>query len=320
MAVTTAALLNRLLTRARLRHLQVVVALAELGSLRRAGESIGLTQPAVTQVLADLERMLEVELFQRHSRGVRPTAAGAELVPVARRVLHGAAEVAEGMAVRAARGLALLRVAASLTSMTGLLSGALPRFSARHPGIQLQVTEAEAPALGVLLARGECDLAVWRETSVVPQGWVFEPLVADRLVVVCGPRHRLARRRRLALDDLRDETWLAAPVGSAARHTHEQIVASRGWPWRAHPIVTRSLPLTWALLEREPLVMVLPFSVVRQLVAARRLRVLPVVEPMPYGPIGTLVPAQDPSPAALLLAGFLRHHADPATRLAAPQR
>jgi DNA-binding transcriptional LysR family regulator len=72
---SASALLNRLLARGKFRHLQVLLQLAELGSVQRTADAIGMTQSSVTQTLAYLENLLEVKLFERHARGVRPTAA-----------------------------------------------------------------------------------------------------------------------------------------------------------------------------------------------------------------------------------------------------
>ena len=69
-------LMNRLQAKARIRHLQVLVTLGELHSLKKTAETIGLSQPAVTQLLADLESLLDAKLFDRFSRGVQPTRAG----------------------------------------------------------------------------------------------------------------------------------------------------------------------------------------------------------------------------------------------------
>ena len=76
-------------------HLQVLLRLAELGSVQRTADTIGMTQSAVTQTLAYLENLLETRLFNRHARGVRPTAACLDLLPVARQVLQGLMEGAE---------------------------------------------------------------------------------------------------------------------------------------------------------------------------------------------------------------------------------
>jgi len=89
------ALLNRLLVRGKFRHIQVLLKLAELGSIQRTAESIGTTQSAVTQTLAYLEQMLETPLFHRHARGVQPTLACIELLPVGRQLLEGLFESAE---------------------------------------------------------------------------------------------------------------------------------------------------------------------------------------------------------------------------------
>ena len=99
---------NRLVARARLRHLQVLVRIAELGSVQRAADAIDMSQPAVSHVLADLESLLGCALFHRQARGMRPTAVGATLLPLARRVLATVDDSAElvGAATRMAQELA----------------------------------------------------------------------------------------------------------------------------------------------------------------------------------------------------------------------
>lgn len=85
------AFLNRLLARGKFRHVQVILVLAELGSVQRTADAIGMTQSSVSQTLAYLEQLLEVRLFERHARGVRPTLACADLLPVARQLMMGVA-------------------------------------------------------------------------------------------------------------------------------------------------------------------------------------------------------------------------------------
>ena len=77
----SSVILNRLLTRFRIRHIQVLVTLAEMGNVRRTAVAIGMTQPAVTLLLAEMERLIETPLFLRHSRGVTPTAMALDLLP-----------------------------------------------------------------------------------------------------------------------------------------------------------------------------------------------------------------------------------------------
>ena len=89
---SASVLLNRLQAKARFRHLQVLVRLGELNSIRRTADALGLSQPAVTQCLADLERLVEIRLFDRHARGLRVTRAGRDVLPLARRMLDALAD------------------------------------------------------------------------------------------------------------------------------------------------------------------------------------------------------------------------------------
>ena len=159
-ATSASVLLNRLQARARLRHLQVLVKLAELLNLKRCAEALGLSQPAVTQVLADLERLVELPLFDRHSRGVRITPAGQQLLPVARRMLDALAEGSETLTAMKRDGDGLVRVAAITAAVSGLLVRVVPAFALAHPKVQVHVRESEVDQCAPQLARHEVDIVV----------------------------------------------------------------------------------------------------------------------------------------------------------------
>ena len=114
MQLTATSLLHRLLARGKFRHVQVLLLLAELGSVQRTADAIRMTQSSVTQTLAYLEGLLEVRLFERHARGVRPTAACRDLLPVARQLMLGVAVGAQIVAARQQQGEGVVRVIASL--------------------------------------------------------------------------------------------------------------------------------------------------------------------------------------------------------------
>ena len=133
MTTNASLLLNRLLGRARLKHLQVLVKVAELGSMKKAGEVVGMTQPAVTHVVADLETLLGVELFHRHARGVTPTPFCEELLPMARQVIQSVGLGMEAIVARIERVGANLRVGATTAALSALLAKALPVFMKHHP-------------------------------------------------------------------------------------------------------------------------------------------------------------------------------------------
>jgi DNA-binding transcriptional LysR family regulator len=307
MTTTSASvLLNRLQARGRLRHLQVLVRLAELGNLKRCAESIGLSQPAVTQLLADLERLVEVPLFERHSRGVRITAAGDALLPLARRMLDTLADGSETITALKRQGEGTVRVAAITGAVSGLLARAMPILAREQPRIQVHVREADVDQCSLLLARREVDLAACREPAALPQGCRFIPLVEDHFVVVCAPGHPLARRRAVTWSTLARERWLLSPVDSAARRIFDQRMAELGVEPAVSPVITRVSALTWAMLQADRLLTLVPFGVVRQLVEARQLAVVDARPALAFAPIGLVAPQQGATEAANSVVNFLQ--------------
>lgn len=306
MKPTASVLLNRLLARGKFRHMQVLLKVAELGSLQRAAAAIGVTQSSVTQTLAYLEQLLDLPLFERHARGVRPTPVCTDLLPVVRQLLQGLGDGAEVLAARQQRGQGVVRLYASVSAIHGLLIDQLPRFGSVHPDISVRLTEAEGNDQLLAIARGEADLVVCRSPAVLPEGWSFVPLREDRLAVFCRVSHAAAGAKRLGWKDLAGYTWLLAPAGTAARERFDALASVFPNPPIAHPVVTRSPTALCWWLTHEDVLAFLPVNLAQPLVDAGEvceLRLRPLVD-MP--PLGLLQPAGAMTEAARALAEFLR--------------
>lgn len=304
MTTSASVLMNRLQARARLRHLQVLVKLGELGNLKHSADALGLSQPAITQLLAELENLVELRLFERHSRGVRITPAGAELLLQARRMLDTMAEGCDALTAMKQAGEGVVRVAAIASAVTGLLAQTLPAFARAHPAVQVQVHDCDADQWALLLGRREADMAVCREARATPTGFVFQPLLQDHFVVACGPQHPLAGRS-LAWAHLLDEVWLPAPVGSNARRVFDAQMDAAGAVPTLCQVVTRAPALTCAMLRADRLLTLVPYGVVRTLVEAGQLALIEPLPPLPFSPIGLMLPAHGGTAAMRRLAGFL---------------
>lgn len=301
----TTVLRNRLIGRARIRHLQVFVRVAELGSVKRAAEAVGLTQPAVTQAVADLEALLECKLFLRHSRGMLATPVGHALLPLARRILAAIDDSAGQVAAMAGAATGVVRLAAITAAIGGLLVRAIPSFTACHPEVVVHLQEADAPQQAALVERGDIDLSLCRAPSVTPQGWRFVALMDDRFAVVAGPRHPLLRRRRVGVNQLGRATWLNTPAGTAAREAFDRLFADAPEPPRTSTVITRSPAMLWAMLSQQPLLALVPLTFARQLIDANLLFEVSLDESLPFEPLGMLMPVAEPGPATRTLAGFL---------------
>lgn len=262
MALNAQTLLTRLTTRARLRHMQALVMLDDLRSMTRAAQAMGMTQPAMTQLVAEMEQLLETTLFLRHSRGVDPTPVAEDLLPVARRILMAMEEGAEAIASRIRRDSGPVRVAATVAGVGMLLDRALPPLVEAHPGVQIQVESVVGQTLAAAFNADDFDLVLCRRRGAVPEGWVFVECGEDISVVVAGKRHPLAGRAVVTADDLAGCRWLQNHVASLARHAFDDLRELHGWQniQEVH-VISRIPELVLSMLRDGRLVALLPRSV-----------------------------------------------------------
>jgi len=262
MALNAQTLLTRLTTRARLRHMQALVMLDDLRSMTRAAQAMGMTQPAMTQLVAELEQLLETTLFLRHSRGVDPTPVALDLLPVARRILAAMEEGAEAIASRIRRDTGPVRVAVTVAGLGMLLDRALPPLVQAHPGFQLQVESVVGQSLATAFNADDFDLVLCRRRGAVPEGWAFVECGEDVSVIVAGARHPLAGRAVVTARDLADCTWLQNHVASLARHAFDDLRERHGWHnLQEVRVISRIPELIWSMLRDGRLIALLPRSV-----------------------------------------------------------
>lgn len=255
-------LLNRFTVKAKFRHMQVLVTLAEVGSMRRAAEAVNMTQPAISQLVSELERLLETDLFFRHAKGVAPTEATKELLPIAHRILGALEDGAENIANRLQQQNGVVRISASPAALGGLIQGTLDKFARRHPDVQVHISQMNDTApLGGIVAQ-TADIVCTREPQVVPEGWVFEACIEDVLIVVCGKTHPLAQRLGITITDLGQAKWLLNRVGSVARQRFEDIAMEHDWPQGCRCQIIMHIPeLTKEMLATGQYLAILPRSV-----------------------------------------------------------
>ena len=222
-----------------------------------------MSQPAMSQLLAELERLLETPLFLRHAKGVDPTRAGLDLIPVARRIVAATEEAAERVASHQRLDGGLVRVASTAAATGALLDRGLPVFGEAHPNILVQVNTVLGQMLDAAFSGEEYDVVLCRERDVLPEGWQFVPLVEDALVVVAGTAHPLARKASVTLEDLAAATWMQHQATSIARDLFDDLRERLGWTDLRVVHVTSRIPvLTWSMLRDGTLLSLVPSSVI----------------------------------------------------------
>ena len=210
-----------------LSRLNVFQEVVERGSFSAAADSLSYSQSAVSQSIATLEGELGVTLIERRRGGLRPTAAGAALAAhvggIVARVERAESELA---AIAAGHG-GRLRAASFPTAGATLMPRAIAGFRASHPGVEVTLAEGEPEEIAPRLRAGEFDLVLLFEFDGVGErlgaGMRRFELFDDPLHLALRHDHPLARRKRVRLEDLREESWVQT---SAASPCAKQVIRS----------------------------------------------------------------------------------------------
>jgi DNA-binding transcriptional LysR family regulator len=213
-----------------IRQLRYLVALAEEQHFTKAAVRANVAQPALSRQIRNLEAELGVPLVDRTSRRVALTDAGERLVVRARRILDE---------IEAARRDALNlhelidgRVSVGITTTPGSVPvpGLLAAFNRLHPGVELDVREDLSVQLAQRLRSDELDAALLTAVGAEHRRQLELLLVAEEPLALCVARgHRLARRRRIAMADLRDEPFGVFHAGATIRALVEHAAARAGF-------------------------------------------------------------------------------------------
>ena len=200
------------------RRLGVLREVAAKGSFSAAAESLSYTQSAVSQQIAALEREAGARLVERNARGVRLTEAGQVLVGHAEAIFSRLADAeAELEALSGLRAGRLSLVAFPSAGAT-LMPEAIARFRERHPGVELTLSPGEPDEAAAAIKSGEADIALdivstWRKPG--NDGLQRTQLLDDPMYVVLPAGHAQAKRRRIRLEDLAEESWLLGSSGAS---------------------------------------------------------------------------------------------------------
>ncbi|MFD0884781.1 LysR substrate-binding domain-containing protein [Streptosporangium algeriense] len=294
--------------RLKLRHLVVVAAVADQGSVVRAADRLRLTQPAVTRCLRELEHILGVQLFVRRPRGMTPTPSGEAFLEHARAALAELRRAGERVSGLARGALGTVRVGTLLAGSSVLLPQAIADLKRTHPGVTVAVYEATFDTHAPRLLSGELDLIVGRLNPITRIGGL-------RQIKLCNEPMRLVVRREHpalalydpALADLLAYPWILPLRQTALRHEVEQTFADEGLEPPTDLVECTSILIVRALLRQTDMIAVLPEPIAA---ADRDLASLAVPLERIRRPVGVTLPQGRPlAPLAALLLDRLKGRA-----------
>jgi len=221
---------GRLLATLRMRQLELISTLAELGNMRAAGEKLHLSTAAISKGLREVESLFGTRIFDRLPRGVVATAAGQLIVMRARMLLNEVAHLSDELA--AGRVGDSIKIGAPPFLAWTLVPHLLKRVPAGHTAMPVRILEGRLADMCRYLENGDIDVLVTMNTpselgSLKGDGFAIEQIGMEQWIVVCAPGDPLARRARPGRPyrwrDLDDQSWILPPRPTQARMMVEQI-------------------------------------------------------------------------------------------------
>lgn len=226
-----------------IRHLKLVAAIAETGSVTRAGNCLHLTQSALSHQLRDAEEQLGVALFERKNRKMTLTAAGERLLQSARAVMAELEGAQKEIQKRGGAGQGLIRLSTECYTVYHWLPERLKLFQQKFPAVEFQlVVEATDNPFEALLD-GKLDLAI-ACTTIRNRKIRYTTLFEDEMVVIVAPGHRMADKKCAEPEDFAGENVFIYPPKEDSTLLNEILAPAGVWPRRIQEVT-----LTEAIIE-----------------------------------------------------------------------
>lgn len=210
-----------------LRQLRVFQAVAAHSSFTKAGAKIGLSQPAVSRCVTELEQSLGVALLDRTTREVALTSIGRGLAVQIERVLEDLDAALRDVQGQAALHQGRVRVASSPTLSANLMPECIARCKQQFPGVELLLHDRiQNDAVASVLA-GEVDFGVVIDPGP-REDLYLEAILSEPFCLVCPPSHALARRHNVKWTDLKTEPLVLLDQASGSRRLIDDAFKAHG--------------------------------------------------------------------------------------------
>jgi DNA-binding transcriptional LysR family regulator len=269
--------------------LLLLVALDEEGSIHRAAQVMHMTQPAASKLLKDLEDVLEVPLFERLPRGMRPTAYGETMIRHARVALSSLTNAHDELIAIKAGRFGQVSVGAITSPGLMLLPPAVAQVKKEHPDLRVALEIETSDVLIERLAQGKLDILVARLFAQHDKSHLrYERLSAEPVCALVRPGHPLVGVEGLALRDVADRGWIVPPAGSVLRHRFELMFQEEGLTAPNDLIETTALLFMTKMLEQSDLIGVVASDVALYYQEHGLVAILPVELPCKMDAFGLI--------------------------------
>jgi DNA-binding transcriptional LysR family regulator len=248
----------------------------EAGSITHGAQRSNLALAAASTRIRNMEETLGVALLTRGRQGVTPTQAGRTLLQHARTILRQAERLHEDLGAYAGGLAGQIRVLSNTNALTEFLPEALSSFLAAHPSVSVDLEERLSDEIVGLIAEGVADLGIVAGT-VDARALETYPFRRDRFVLVVARAHPLARRAKIAFDEVLDRDFVGLDRSSALQRFLASKAARSGRPLRLR-VQLRSFDAVCRLVECNVGVGIVPETTARRVAKVMAIAIVPLTD------------------------------------------
>lgn len=209
-----------------IRHLKIFMEVADAGGMSAAAKRLHVSQPTVSQAVAELEKYYGVKLFERLSQKIYLTEEGELMLSFCRHILDSFGQMEEVM--EKAKKSTNLRIGCSVSVGTCLINDILDRAKEQMPECFISVVVANSSDVEQAILNNEVDLGIV-EGILESTELEVTPVCEDELVVVCGKEHPLAKENHVPVAMLDGQNYISRESGSADRNQLEKLFEEQGF-------------------------------------------------------------------------------------------
>jgi DNA-binding transcriptional LysR family regulator len=297
-------------SRLRLSQLRVLVAVADLGQLKRVAEFLNVTPPAVSKQLAELEAALGKPVLTRVGNRLEFTSVGELLVRRARDVLQQLERARAELDELCSGASGNVAVGAVPSVAPVLFPAIVSALRANAPNAWMKLHEGRFAELAPMLLDGRLDVLFARDTTQASDDDVVREVVMDDpLAVVCGTQHPIARTPKLAWSDLAGIPWILPLRGSSTFMHLESLLLRHDLTIPRASIESGSWNGSASVLRSHPLLALFPLAYARSFLSAQDIAILPLSTEGIQDTIEAVWRKADASPLVPLLVDSVRRMA-----------
>ena len=259
----------------KLQHLKMLVALGEQGNLTQVAKMMNITQPALSKWLTQFEEEVGMPLFERHSKGLRPSEGGKLLLQHAQRLINDMSRSQYEIERFKQGGLVGSLMIGCSPVATDCVAQAILALLKEMPTLHLNIEEKVMTPLLHDLLSGVVDVVVGRvggRALELPLN--YRVLYTEPVCFVARPDHPLASMPRLSWADLAAWRWIVWPTGTPIRQSIDNALVDNGVMLPENTIESASMNVTSNLLQSSDMISILSLRLAQHYAEHRQLTIL----------------------------------------------